>query len=250
MSAWLQDLPAEKLCTLAGLARSKRNRIERYYPDDGPLRRELYKKHLTFFRAGGRHKPMEECPEDCDGSPHRERLFLAGNRVGKTEGVGAYETTCHLTGSYPAWWEGRRFPEPVKAWAAGDTSKTVREIIQDKLLGPMGAWGTGMIPADTILGEPRRRSGLADAVEIIYVRHVSGGHSTLVLKSYDQRREAFQGTAQDVIWLDEEPPLDIYVECLLRTMTSDGLVLLTFTPLKGMSKVILQFLHPEAETPK
>lgn len=62
------------------------------------------------------------------------------------------------------------------------------------------------------------------------------------MKSYDQRREAFQGTEQDWIWLDEEPPMAIYTECLLRTMTNNGLVALTFTPLQGMSEVVLTFL--------
>jgi len=61
-------------------------------------------------------------------------------------------------------------------------------------------------------------------------------------KSYDQGREAFQGTEQDGIWLDEEPPEDVYTECLLRTMTNNGLVMLTFTPLRGMSSVVLAFL--------
>ena len=32
--------------------RASENRIDSYYPDDGPLRRELYPKHLEFFRAG------------------------------------------------------------------------------------------------------------------------------------------------------------------------------------------------------
>ena len=39
--------------------------------------------------------------------------------------------------------------------------------------------------------------------------------------------------------LDEEPGLDIYTECLLRTMTNNGMVMLTFTPLLGMSDVVL-----------
>lgn len=203
-----------------------------YYPDEGPLRRELYPKHMAIF-AGG--------------ALHRERLMLAANRVGKTEGVGAYETTLHLTGQYPTWWEGRRWARPIKAWAAGDTSKTVRDILQAKLLGSPGAFGSGMIPADAIIGKPRPRSGLSDAVEIIYVRHESGGASTLVLKSYDQRRESFQGTEQDLIWLDEEPPVDIYTECLLRTMDTvpgepGGMILLTFTPINGLSEVVLTFL--------
>ena len=32
--------------------------------------------------------------------------------------------TCHLTGRYPPWWEGRRFSGPVRAWAAGKTNET------------------------------------------------------------------------------------------------------------------------------
>jgi phage terminase large subunit-like protein len=56
-------------------------------------------------------------------------------------------------------------------------------------------------------------------------------------------RGAFEGTEQDVVWLDEEPPLDVYVECLVRTMTTDGLVMVTFTPLEDMSDVVMSFLE-------
>lgn len=207
--------------------RKSRRKLQSYFPDNGPLRRELYPKHCEFFAAG---------------PAHRERLMLAANRVGKTEGVGGYELTLHLTGQYPEWWQGRRFDGPIRAWAAGDTGKTVREILQYKLLGPVGAWGTGLIPGDNIQRIVRGTGGVADTVEIVYIRHSSGQDSMLVFKSYDQRREAFQGTEQDVIWLDEEPPMDVYTECLLRTMTNNGMLMLTFTPLLGMSEVVLSFL--------
>jgi len=201
-------------------------RIEDYYPDSGPLARGGYAKHCQFFAAG---------------AAHRERCFLAANRIGKSEGVGAYELALHLTGQYPDWWVGRRFEKPIRAWAAGDTAKTVREIVQAKLLGDPGRHGTGMIPG-ACLGRITVKAGIADAVDTVAVRHASGGTSRLTLKSYDQRREAFQGTEQDLIWLDEEPPEDIYTECLLRTMTTGGMVMLTFTPLMGLSDVVLLFL--------
>ena len=168
--------------------------------------------------------------------------MLAANRVGKTEGVGGYELALHLTGQYPEWWAGRRFNRPISAWAAGDTGTTVRDIIQKKLLGPIGAFGTGLIPGDSIERIVRGGGGLPDKVDSVYVKHAKGGASQLVLKTYDQRRESFQGTEQDVIWLDEEPDLGIYTECLLRTMTNNGMVMLTFTPLLGMSEVVLSFL--------
>lgn len=206
--------------------RTRTRKILQYYPDEGPLRRELYPQHMQFFEAG---------------ATHRERLMLAANRVGKTEGVGGYETALHLTGEYPAWWKGRRFDRPIHAWAAGDTSKTVRDILQAKLLGTVGQFGTGLIPQSNI-DRTTPKQGIPDAVEAIYVKHKSGGMSVLQFKSYDQGREVFQGTEQDLVWLDEEPDLGIYVECLLRTMTTDGMVMCTFTPLLGLSETVLAFL--------
>lgn len=166
---------------------------------------------------------------------------MAANRVGKTEGAGGYETVCHLLGEYPKWWTGRRFSKPGDWWAAGDTSKTVRDIIQFKLLGHLHERGTGLIPQDRIV-KVTMKQGVSEAVDTISVKHSSGGVSQIGLKSYDQRREAFQGTEKDGIWLDEEPPLDIYTECLLRTMTNKGIILLTFTPLMGMSETVMSFL--------
>ena len=78
------------------------------FPDAGPLRRELYAKHIEFFRAG---------------TDYKERLFMAANRVGKTV-AGAFETTCHLTGRYPPWWEGKRFDRATESWACGANSQT------------------------------------------------------------------------------------------------------------------------------
>lgn len=190
---------------------------------------------------------MLTCPEDCDGSPHRDRLMLAANRVGKTEGCGGYETTLHLTGRYPTWWPGYRLERPIDAWAAGKTSEATRDIIQRKLLGDV-AWrgrtktvtGTGLIPGEDIGGITWKR-GVADLVDTVRVRSQFGGWSLLGLKSYEQGRGAFEGTEKDIIWLDEEPPLDVYVECGIRLMTRSGHLLLTFTPMEGMSEVVLEF---------
>lgn len=207
------------------------------YPETGPLRRELYRKHMQFF-AGG----LE----------HLERCMMAANRVGKTWGVGAYETTCHLTGQYPDWWPGRRFKDPIDCWVAGDTSETTRDVIQVALTGiggeaGEGELGTGMIPGDLIVGKPSTKRGISGAIDTLRVRHVTGGLSKVGFKSYDQGRAKFQGTKKHLVWLDEEPPIDVYEEALLRlTATTpgdvNGLMLATFTPLNGLSKVALKFL--------
>jgi phage terminase large subunit-like protein len=48
-----------------------------------------------------------------------------------------------------------------------------------------------------------------------------------------------------VVWFDEEPPQDIYSEGLTRTNATGGITMVTFTPLLGMSEVVLQFLTNE-----
>src|SRR5438128_1547654 len=98
-------------------------------------------------------------------------------------------------------------------------------FVQLALMGQLGQLGTGLIPAATIIGEPTRRMGVAGAMDTGRIRHKSGGVSVVGFKSYDQGRKKFQGTSKHVIWLDEEPPADVYDECLIRLMTVNGLVI-------------------------
>lgn len=236
-SLTLASLSSSEKRELLGLLAEKERRKQRrkffaMYPEGGPLRRELYPRHMEFFAAG---------------ASEWERGMIAANRVGKTWGVGAYETTCHLTGVYPAWWQGKQFDEPVDAWAAGDTTQTTRDVIQYALTGvggdgAAGDLGTGMIPGDMIVGTPTAARGLSGAFDTMRVRHSSGGVSKLGFKSYDQGRKKFQGTAKHLIWLDEEPPADVYTECLTRLMTVGGHMLATFTPLEGATDVVRKFL--------
>lgn len=214
--------------------RTERRKLATYYPDMGPLRRELYPKHLAFFEAGARY---------------RERCMMAANRVGKTEGCTGYEATLHMTGLYPDWWVGRRYDRPVRCWFVGTTGETTRDILQRKLLGPLDNLGTGLIPYTSLIGEPKRDSGIPDSIETFNVKHESGGVSRGQFKAYKQGRKSFEGDEQDIIVLDEEPPLDIYSECLLRTMTTQGMILLGFTPLEGLSETVMMFM-PGGQIPK
>jgi phage terminase large subunit-like protein len=206
--------------------RRRRSPFAMLFPDQGPLRRELYPKHVEFFAAGTQYK---------------ERLFMAANRVGKTT-AGAFETACHLTGQYPNWWAGRRFERAPNGWACGDTSQTTRDIVQGILLGK--STGQAMLPVGTVV-ETLAGRGIAGSIETVRVRHVSGEISQLSFKTYEQGRRAFEGEAKDFVWCDEEPPMEIYVEILYRLLTTKGLVWTTFTPLLGMSDVVSSFLEPE-----
>jgi len=217
--------------------------------DPTPTCRMLYQKSLQFFAAGCKHK---------------ERLYLAANRTGKTE-TAAYELRCHLTGLYPTWWPGVKFQHPTDWWAAGDTRQTTRDIIQTSLMGrhegvPTSEWA-GMIDPHLIAKVVRASGGVANCLDTVYVQHVEKVHgapalSELGFRSFDQGRRTFQGTSKHGVWLDEEPPdggveaeaqaqgsSDIWTECLLRTMTTNGLILATFTPLRGMTAFLKEYLE-------
>ena len=212
--AMLQALTAEKN------RRSIEDRLRYYNP---------YPKQLEFHSAGAKH---------------RERLFMAGNQIGKTL-AGGFEAAIHATGRYPDGWKGRRFDRPTVGWACGVSGEVVRDTVQRVLVGRSGSLGTGAIPKDAI-GELVTARGIADLLDTIKVQHVSGGTSIIGLKTYLSGREKFQGETLDWIWLDEECPMDIYTEALTRTNIGGGPVWMTFTPLLGMSDVVRRFLQEKS----
>lgn len=220
------------LATEEKLRRLQRRYYYRLFPDKGDLRRELYPKHIEFFDAG---------------RDYMERCFMAANRIGKTLS-GGFEGTAHLTGDYRHWWTGKVFEKPTDCWFAGKTNQTTRDIIQKKVFGNViqdgkkkTVDGTGIMPGDLIEGLTWK-PGIPDAIDTAKIKHVSGKYSLLGLKSYEQGRGSFEGTDKHFIWLDEECPMDVYNECLIRIMTTNGLVALTFTPLAGLTDVAQSFL--------
>lgn len=170
-------------------------------------------------------------------------MLMAANRVGKTMSAAA-EVTYHLTGDYPDWWEGKRFEKPVLVWTGSPTNETSKDIVQNELLGGLGEnLGTGWIPKAKLFGKPTtRQAGVKNVVDSFQVRHKSGGLSTCVLKTYEQGWQKWQGTAPHVVWLDEEPDnYMIYSEAQTRVLTSGGIILVTFTPLLGMTELVEHF---------
>lgn len=198
--------------------------MDKWFSEEGPFPIESLPKHKAFFDAG---------------EAYPERLFMAGNRVGKSI-AGCYELACHLTGNYPSWWVGRRFDHPIKAWAVGKDARSVRDTAQRELLGDIGEWGTGMIPAHCI-GKALGLQGTAGAFDIVKIRHKSGGWSELGFKNYQQDIGSFMGSTRHAIWLDEECPREIYNECNIRTATVNGIMLVTFTPLDGLTPMVVNF---------
>lgn len=188
----------------------------------------------------------------------RERLLMAGNQNGKTY-CGGNEVAYHLTGLYPDWWLGRRWDRPTRGWVAGVTGESTRDNPQRVLLGTQAEIdasgpGLGTIPRKcldkTKMTLARGVSGLYDTVLVRhfksqedYEKGKSDGWSEMKFKSYERGREKWQGESLDWLWYDEEPPSDIYAEGLARTIATQGMVFVTFTPLQGMSDVVMRFIN-------
>lgn len=227
-----KDDKANELNTLARLntlldeykKRQEYSGMSKWFIPGTPLGIEHCPKHKAFFEAG---------------ADYGQRLFMAANRVGKTIS-GALESSFHATGEYPDWWKGRRFDGPTHGWAMGSTARSTRDTVQKELLGPVGAWGTGMLPADRI-GKMWSLAGVPQGIDMLQVKHKSGGWSTIGFKNYEQPIEAFYGTALHWVWPDEIIPINIYNECLVRTMTVNGIIYVTFTPLKGLTPLVVKF---------
>lgn len=212
--------------------------------------RQTFRK-LDFYRPYRKQQEFHDA-----GAIFRERLLMAGNQVGKSY-CGAAETAIHLTGEYPGDWLGRRWERPVKGWAIGESGVVVRDTPQKLLFGPPGvddSFGTGLIPREAIIGKPSLARGVTDAYDTVQVKHLApdgasvDGTSILTFKTYEQGRQKLQSDTIDWFWCDEEPPAAEYSEILTRITATDGCGIITFTPLQGMSKVVLRFLNEADET--
>jgi phage terminase large subunit-like protein len=230
----LSEQEEKALRRLERLQQTRRdtNRLKHYQP---------YAKQREFHRKG---------------ATHSERLFMAGNQLGKTLSGGA-EIAMHLTGRYPDWWEGATFAKPVIIWASGVTGESTRDNPQRILVGDPPkeeAWGQGMVPKDALI-DFNRAMGVPNLLDNYVVRwggggDVQAGESILYFKAYEKGREKWQGPTIDGVWFDEEPPLDIYTEGLTRTNNGQRgqFAMITFTPLLGMSEVVSMFLMPEKQS--
>lgn len=185
-------------------ARKKNDKLAAY--NSG---RKKHKKQLAFHRC-----------------KKRNRWVFGGNRSGKTE-CGAVEAIWLAHGIHP-WRKNRK---NVFGWVVSLSQQVQRDVAQSKILHYLPPeW-----IVDITMLSGRKDSPSGGVIDQIKIKNVFGGISTIGFKSCDQGREKFQGSSLDFVWFDEEPPKDIYEECLMRVMDRRGDIFGTMTPLKGMT---------------
>lgn len=195
---------------------------------------------LKYFRPFEHQKLFFNTTTDRRG-------ILAANRIGKTVST-CYETAYHLTGLYPDWWTGHRFDKPITVMVAGEGWSQVALVLQQELLGTPDIKlreqiGTGAIPRDCIVQDTMRGDG-ANCIGV-EIRHASGGKSYLLFANYTQEVRQLQGFKLNLAVFDEQPPDDFFSEIVTRTATTQGMVLCSFTPLKGLNGLVSKFWNRE-----
>jgi len=202
---------------------------------------DMQYNQLKYFR------PFEHQRKFFETHLSDRRGILAANRIGKTVST-CYETACHLTGQYPDWWSGYRFDKPITAMVAGEGWSQVAMVLQNELLGTQDvkirdAIGTGAIPKACIITETMRSDG-ANCMGV-EIRHTSGGKSYLLFANYTQEVRQMQGFKLNLAVFDEQPPDDFFSEIVTRTATTQGKILCSFTPLKGLNGLVSKFWNKE-----
>ena len=153
----------------------------------------------------------------------KETVLLGGNSSAKTW-TAAAKFTAVMIGQHPT----IKIKTPCSGWVACEDFALTKE---------------GPLKALLVLGAQYIEGYNAQAKVITYKNG-----STCQIKSYESGWKKFQSAAVDVVWLDEEPPEDIFKECRLRTLRTSGLIFISMTPLEGLTWSHDMLFEAENET--
>ena len=194
--------------------RRKNTRLSLYNTGD-----KIHKKQLKF------HK-----------SQKRNRWVFGGNRTGKSE-CGAVEVVWMALGIHPY----RKNKPDTMGWVVSLSTRVQKDVAQSKILSYLDKKDI----IDIVMQTGSSSSPETGVIDRIVVKNAFGGKSYIIFKSCEEGRDKFQGASLDYVWFDEEPPKDIYDECVMRTIDKCGDIFGTMTPLKGLSFVYSEiYLNP------
>lgn len=162
------------------------------------------------------HAKQVEFHSSC--SPGRQ--VIGGNRSGKTVG-GATETIWYATGNHP--YKKLPWKPPLRLRVCTvDLVQGLEKIV----LPEIAKW----CPNSSLIN---------GSWEDSYNKHLRTltfeNKSFIEFLTYEQELQKFAGTSRHGVWFDEEPPKDIFVECKLRLVDTEGHWWMTMTPVDGIS---------------
>ena len=140
---------------------------------------------------------------------------MAGNQLPARHGPARLKSRCTRQAATPEWWKGRRFDHGVTILLQAQKARAYarrRATIADRRSSRRKRVGHRRNSKGRAARLEQKAPGTANALDTVVVRHVSGGSSTILFKSYDQGRGKWQANTVHVVWFDEEPPFDVYSE--------------------------------------
>lgn len=152
----------------------------------------------------------------------REKLFIGGNRSGKTL-ADIMECVWWLTKKHPYRPDVNAIVEPIRGRY---TSVSFIEGIE-KIAIPY--FQQFLPPSELIDGSWEKSYNR-------YLRTLTLANGSFIeFMSYDQDLEKFAGTSRHFCAFDEEPPQAVFIECRMRLIDTKGSWWISMTPVEGMS---------------
>ncbi len=162
-------------------------------------------------------------------STEKEKLFIGGNRSGKTVGA-VCEDIMWATGKHKF-----RTDLPSPPIRGRIVAVDIEDGIKKIILPELAKW----TPPSSLIND-----SWEDSYDKQSRTLTLNNGSFIELMSYEQDVEKFAGTSRHFVHFDEEPPKDIYDECLMRLVDTDGSYWITMTPLIEMSWVKASIYEP------
>lgn len=197
------------------LSQEDRELLESWYRDQIALMKENPLSHGF---------PPHEGQMLLHESDHEMRLLISGNRWGKSVS-GMREVLWNATMTHP--YHDNRPHDMI--WVGFPDFPFYRRVTRKKFF----EW----CPRDRLIQ-------FHETERWAHVKREDGGVCEIHFLSYDSGREKWQGAAVDLMWLDEEPPEDIYREGMARLIDKRGKMLMTLTPLGGMGWIYDRLYMP------
>ena len=178
------------------------------------LRSAIKKRHIINPLEWFSPLPFQERFKRCLS---KIKGIFGGNRSGKTEEGAEYVLS-------------RGLDRKLRIWCCSETEEVSINVQQRKM------WE--LLPKNQI------KYGHYDEINGFRNGKLTLKNGTIYrFKTYKQGREAFASDDIDIIWNDEEPPYDIYVEQKMRLIDRDGEMIFTMTSLKGITEVISELFE-------
>ena len=176
---------------------------------DNIIRKE---QPLMFYQPNVTAEQFHACQ-----SPYR--LLVGGNRSGKTYS-GSAEAAYFALCQHPY----KPDLQPNEGWVVSETYKVQEEASQKLIMEKL--------PPNQISKIVLLKGGVYESIHVDVVKNGKKiGTSKIGFKSSDSGPRNFAGAAKRWIWFDEEPPIEIYKECIARIAAGMPLdIFFTMTP--------------------